>query len=209
MKRLKLARWLIVLAVPAAPGANAGYGFSLAISPEIHLQPGDVINMPARILNTGTLDIYFDTGYAGLAGQFNGLTLKPGDHVDFAYLSISISVHPGAAVLASDYQYPILGVAFPDGSNLLAASYTQPADSSFRTRVIIDTETYALPLTTITQARPGYFSQGTTLGHAWIVMLSITDMAFASTQYGPDPGANVNPLDVPSPRLVEVFPIYF
>lgn len=188
----------MLLTLLSAPAAGADYGFSLFISPELHVQPGNVVNMPARILNTGTVDISFGTGYAGLAGQFNGVSLKPGEHADFAYLSIS--VYQDAAVGASDYQHPILGIAFPDGSNLLAASYTDPADSSFRTRVIVDTETYALPLTRITQAQLGYFTPSTSLDHAWIVMQSITEMAFANTQYGPDPGAMALPIRaVPEP----------
>jgi hypothetical protein len=47
------------IALAIALPAQAGYGFALAIGPEIRLQPGSHVHLPARLTHTGTLDIAF------------------------------------------------------------------------------------------------------------------------------------------------------
>jgi hypothetical protein len=47
------------IALAIALPAQAGYGFALAISPEIRLQPGSHLHLPALITHIGTLDIVF------------------------------------------------------------------------------------------------------------------------------------------------------
>jgi hypothetical protein len=69
------------IALAIALPAHAGYSFALAISPEIRLQPGSHVHLPARLTNTGTLDIAFGPGSGAFSGQFNDLTLRPGEHI--------------------------------------------------------------------------------------------------------------------------------
>lgn len=200
MNKLILRCLFVALPFLAVDQASADYGFSLAISPEVHVQPGDVVNLPARFTNTGNQAISFGSGYSGLAGSFNGVTLQPGDSLDFAYLNIR--VHDDAVPGVSDKQYPILGIAFPGGVDLLAASYTQPVDSGFFSQIVVGSETYALPLSKVSQAQPGYFSSSASLDLPWIVLLSITDMAFADTQFGPAADAIELPIvSVPEPGV--------
>jgi hypothetical protein len=192
-----------VIALAIALPAQAGYGFALAISPEIRLQPGSHVHLPARLTNTGTLDIAFGPGSGAFSGQFNDLTLRPGEHFDFAYLNIPADAD--APLGAISHQYPLLGIAFPDGANLMAAGYTQPAQPGYRTRVIIDHDAYARPLSLAREAQDGYFS-GSTPAQVHVVLTSYTELAYADVTLGAHPQAvNLPILAVPEPQTWLLF----
>lgn len=194
---------LVGIALATVQPAMASYGFTLAISPEIHLQPGSHVHLPARITNTGTLDMVFGPSNGAFNGQFNDLTLQPGEHFDFAYLNIQADAD--APLGAISYQHPLLGIAFPDGANLLAASYTQIAQPGYRTRVIIDNNSYARPLSLVREAQDGYFS-GSTPTQMHIVLSSYTELAYADVALGAHPQAvNLPVIAVPEPQSWMLF----
>ncbi len=198
----------LALALSSANGAHAEYNYTLTLSAEIHVKPGDVVNLPARLTNTGTQAFTFreftavdDT--ALFLAQFNSLTLDPGESFDFAY--VSLAIHPDAQLGQNQIEYRNMGIQFPDDTRLLTG-YTGPCcdaviDPAQRTRIVVDTVNYASPLSRVSYAYPGYYSGGPPAEEfARIALLSYSDYLFADSQISPRADAvNLPILAVPEP----------
>ncbi len=207
--RIRRYATVIVMVVGMADVAQADYNYTLTLSAEIHVKPGDIVNLPARLTNTGTQAFTFreftaidDT--ALFLAQFSNLTLDPGESFDFSY--VSLIVHPDAQIGQSQIEYRNMGIQFPDDTRLLTG-YTGPCcdaeiDPAQRTRIIVDTDSYSTPITRVSNAYPGYYSGGAPAEEfARIALLSYSDYTFADSQISPRAGAiNLPILAVPEPE---------
>ncbi|OYY93469.1 MAG: hypothetical protein B7Y41_11985 [Hydrogenophilales bacterium 28-61-23] len=200
---------VIALTMGIADAVQAEYNYTLTLSAEIHVKPGDVINLPARLNNTGTQSFSFGEFTAGddvsrFLAQFNQLTLDPNESFDFTY--VSLAVNADAAIGTSQTEYRTLGIQFPDDSRLMTGSTGPCCDASNdpaqRTRIIVDSVRYATPLNRVTYAYPGYYSGGPQANEfARISLLTYSDYSFADSQINPRAGAIVLPIvAVPEPE---------
>ena len=205
-----IRRSAIVLALVfgGTNAVQAEYNYTLTLSAEIHVKPGDVVNLPARITNTGTQSFTFgeftaSDNFARFLAQFNNLTLDPNESFDFTY--VSLAVHADAAIGTSQTEYRTLGIQFPDDSRLMTGNSgpccDAPTESAQRTLIIIDSISFATPLNRVSYAYPGYYSGGPQANEfARIALLTHSDYAFADSQLNPRAGAISLPIvAIPEP----------
>lgn len=137
------------------------YSYDLGISEEIHIKPGDTVNLPARILNTGDTPIEFQnfkpkygslgTIYNQFETQFNNVVLQPGETFDFILCTLGIS--PDAKIGDSHYISRGMAVAFPNKTVLVPGHYPNNNLNKI-TNIIIDNATYMTSLDRYSTAKP-------------------------------------------------------